>query len=251
MFVVERQNKILEMLNNQGKVKVKELSLLFDVSEDLIRKDLSFLCEKGLCVKAYGGATLVKQNLHNYQIQQRKNSNIKNKQIIAKKALKLINEKDVIFLDISTINIELAYLIKDKFHQLTVVTNMIDVMNILIDSPIKLIFIGGNINDQHDGFVGPLSVSHINNFYYDIAFLGTVGLNFENQCIQTYDIFDGECKQAIIKNSKYKVVLLEEHKINNIGNYNYAKFNDINLYIFDDVNSANSQLLSTYQITHQ
>ena len=46
MFVEERQSLILEELHEKGKVRVKELSERFQVSEDLIRKDLTALEEK-------------------------------------------------------------------------------------------------------------------------------------------------------------------------------------------------------------
>ena len=39
----ERHQKILDMLNNQGEVRVNELSRLFEVSEVCIRNDLSEL----------------------------------------------------------------------------------------------------------------------------------------------------------------------------------------------------------------
>lgn len=64
VFVEERQALIIEELHQKGKVKVKELSERFHVSEDLIRKDLSALESKGLLKKAYGGAVLVRENIH-------------------------------------------------------------------------------------------------------------------------------------------------------------------------------------------
>lgn len=42
MFVEERQNLILEDLQENGKVLVKDLSKRFGVTPDLIRKDLAF-----------------------------------------------------------------------------------------------------------------------------------------------------------------------------------------------------------------
>ena len=46
MFVEERQQKILELLQENQKVRVKELSRMFEVTEDCIRKDyLEFLNE--------------------------------------------------------------------------------------------------------------------------------------------------------------------------------------------------------------
>ncbi len=48
MFTEERLDRILQLLHDQGMVKVKDLSALFQVTEDCIRKDLKKLrkCRK-------------------------------------------------------------------------------------------------------------------------------------------------------------------------------------------------------------
>ena len=57
MLARERQNKIVEIVNREGSVLVKELSELFKVTEDSIRKDLSALEKKGLLKeRGCGGA---------------------------------------------------------------------------------------------------------------------------------------------------------------------------------------------------
>ena len=43
MFLEERQESIMNMLTRDGKVRVKELSEKFKVTEDCIRKDLGAL----------------------------------------------------------------------------------------------------------------------------------------------------------------------------------------------------------------
>ena len=98
MFVEERQSAIMEELHANGKVKVKELSERFSVSEDLIRKDLSALEAKGLLKKAYGGAVLIRENIHRKIAAQRKDVNQEEKRGIAKAAVDLIQEGDVVFL---------------------------------------------------------------------------------------------------------------------------------------------------------
>ena len=83
MFVEERQNLILEDLQENGKVLVKDLSKRFGVTPDLIRKDLAFLESKGKCKKIYGGAILNRLNVHLEDANSRKNVNSKEKQKIA------------------------------------------------------------------------------------------------------------------------------------------------------------------------
>ncbi len=51
MFAEERQNQIVALVNKNGSVRVKELSEKYQVTEDSIRKDLTFLEKKGLLKK--------------------------------------------------------------------------------------------------------------------------------------------------------------------------------------------------------
>ncbi len=52
----ERRNKIVELLQKDGIVKVSELIKLFDVSVETVRRDLEYLEEHGVLSRVYGGA---------------------------------------------------------------------------------------------------------------------------------------------------------------------------------------------------
>ncbi len=54
MFLEERQELIVRMVERDGKVKVKELSAKFKVTEDCIRKDLGSLERQGRLKRTYG-----------------------------------------------------------------------------------------------------------------------------------------------------------------------------------------------------
>ena len=55
MFQAERQERILEYINTNKKVRTKELSRIFNTSMVTIRADLNDLDEKGMIIKAHGG----------------------------------------------------------------------------------------------------------------------------------------------------------------------------------------------------
>ena len=55
----QRINEIAKMLEKDGYVKAKSLASQYQVSMETIRKDLTFLEEKGLAKKEYGGAVLI------------------------------------------------------------------------------------------------------------------------------------------------------------------------------------------------
>ena len=58
MFIEERHEAILRTLHEHGKVKVRDLSEKFQVTDDCIRKDLKVLENAGCLKRTYGGAIL-------------------------------------------------------------------------------------------------------------------------------------------------------------------------------------------------
>lgn len=235
MLARERQNKIVEMVNIEGSVLVKELSELFDVTEDSIRKDLSLLEKKGLLKKTYGGAVKNRVNTHELYVSQRKGKNVEEKKEIARKAFELIEEGDVIFLDISTINIELIKLIVEANLKITVVTNMIDVMlSFTAPSDTNLVFIGGKLNKGRDGFIGSYTNKQIGEFNFDKAFMGTVGVDLERNKVYTYVTDDALTKKTIMDYSEVCYMIMESRKFSREGNYRFANVDDFDGVILEE-----------------
>lgn len=226
MFVEERQDLIVEELNLNGKVLVKELSNRFKVTPDLIRKDLNVLEKKGKCKKIYGGAILNRENVHLLNANTRKSVNTKKKVELAKLAYDLIEDNTIVFLDVSTTNIELAKLIVSNNKSITVVTNMLDIAQILSNSMVSTIFIGGKFDQGRNGFVGNITDDFIQRFHFDLAFLGVVGLDIEKNSVMTYMADDGQTKRIILKQTKQAYMLCESDKYYQSGNYEYAKIDE-------------------------
>ncbi|WP_196592738.1 DeoR/GlpR family DNA-binding transcription regulator [Pectinatus sottacetonis] len=232
MFVQERQEKIIELLQERGRVLVKDLSIYFKVTDDCIRKDLALLEKKGLLKRVYGGAVLYRTNTHQLKVQQRRDVNIEQKQIIAQKALSLINEGEVIFLDISTINIELAKLIFMAGLKVTVITNMIAVMSIAVEKKAKdFIFIGGVLDSGSDGFIGTTANDIIKKFQFDAAFMGAVGIDIYKNAVYTYKAEDGYTKKTAVEAAGRRYILAESEKFSRSGNFIYAAVTDFNAIV--------------------
>ena len=90
MFTEERQSAILLCLQDKGKVKVKNLSEKFQVSEDCIRKDLKTLENAGKLKRTYGGAIMSQDYPLQRNVIDRRNYHLDKKKIIAEKAMGLI-----------------------------------------------------------------------------------------------------------------------------------------------------------------
>ncbi len=108
MFTEERREAVIRKLNLEGKVRVRELSEEFQVTEDCIRKDLKALENAGRLKRTYGGAILSQDYPLERDVVDRRKVNVEKKAVIAAKAVELIRENETIFLDISTTNIRIA-----------------------------------------------------------------------------------------------------------------------------------------------
>lgn len=235
MLQQERHHQIIAKIHLEGQVKVKDLAKEFDVTEDCIRKDLTALEKEGLIKKIHGGAMQVRQNLHFFQVNERLNVHSEEKMKIAKKAIDLIEQGSMIFLGISTVTLEIAKMIYQKNLDVTVVTNMIDIMKIFSDHcQTKLIFIGGSFNRSKDGFIGSIAIEQIKQYRFDISFMGVVGINVIDDQMTTYDVNDGITKKEVIHSSKKCYIVAESAKLNQDGNYVFASLSDCTGYICEE-----------------
>jgi DeoR family glycerol-3-phosphate regulon repressor len=216
-------------------VLVKDLSERFGVTEDSIRKDLAILQKRGLLRKTYGGAVKARVIAHEILLSQRLAKNPEGKRVMAEKALRLIKDGDVIFLDISTANIDLAKKIAEANMPITVVTNMIGAMSqLVVDGRFKLVFIGGALSDGKDGFVGASASREMRKFRFDSAFMGAAGVDLDDGSVYTFMPEDGATKQVAMECSRKPYLMLESRKLTADGNYRYAKMDDFTGSIMDE-----------------
>lgn len=250
MFAKERQDDIVEQVNQSGSVKVKDLSLKYQVTEDCIRKDLAVLEKKGLLKKTYGGAMSIRTNPHLYSSLQRKDMNNEERIVIADKVISLLKNQDTIFLDISRTHVEVAKLLNQSTLTLNVITNMIEILDILRHNKnISVIFIGGELNKERDGFWGGLSVQMIQNFKIDKAFLGVVGVDMNHGKMSTYYVEDGLMKQAVMKQSQMNYIVCEERKRREDGQFIYGNLEDLDgMIVAGSLNKDDQKYIKEYDI---
>jgi transcriptional regulator, DeoR family len=62
MIAAERRARIKKMLLERRFIKVSELTKVFDVSDETIRRDLDELEKEGILKKNYGGAVLTEDS---------------------------------------------------------------------------------------------------------------------------------------------------------------------------------------------
>ncbi len=234
MFIEERLEAIVQTLQMVGSVKVKDLSVRFQVSEDCIRKDLKALENEGLLKRTYGGAILSRDYPLKRDVIDRLDINLDKKRLIAQKAFELIKANETIFLDISSTNIILAELLAVSDKRLTVVSNMIDILQALSKNPsIIVIGTGGTMYRTINGFMGAATIEVIKQYSFDRSFIGTCGIDIADGTITTLGVEDGLTKKAIVKSSRHKYLVMEQDKFTFNDSYKFAHLDDIDGIVTD------------------
>lgn len=131
MFANERRIQITEMLNRRSSVTVTELTDTFQVSLETIRRDLEYLEKQGALKRVHGGAITVHKMQSYTSLSSRVSEHREEKRKLALASLPYIREGDRIALDTGSTSFELASLLCERYSRLTIVTNSLEVFQIL------------------------------------------------------------------------------------------------------------------------
>ncbi len=212
MFIEERHEKILQMLKDKKRVEVQELSELFEVSEDTIRRDLRIMEQKGKVHRTYGGAILPDKvnSYENFIVRE----NIQNdvKQSIASLAQSFIQERDTLLLDGSTTVAKIVPLLSG-YKNLTVITNSITIAyDILHQCPnINLHIIGGIVRNDIGNSISIESLKDIEKLYVDKVFLSACSISLKGE-LTTPIIEDAHVKKAMLNAGREVYILADSSK---------------------------------------
>ena len=209
----EREKIILETLLKQKKVSVKELSGILYISEPSVRRDLADLERQNLIKRIHGGAvieeTALSKNKIPFLIREYEQSSAKS--VIAQKAIELVKDNDVVFLDASTSAFRLIPFLASK-RNLTVITNGVKALSGLAEYDINAISTGGRLISSCLALVGEDAYRTIESVNANIAFFSCRGLSDDGYLT---DISPEEnfIRQKMIKHSDRSYLLCAQDKI--------------------------------------
>lgn len=231
MLKEERHQQILNKIKLSRKVLSSNLSIELNVSEDTIRRDLNEMSAKGLIKKVHGGALPIDAKTLTYH--ERSNYNLEEKNSIAKKAVNLIKDGQVIIMSGSTTNLQLAKIIPSDINA-TIYTYSLPIALQLTEHPsVEIIFIGGKLHKQAQVTIGLDVVSSISQLRADLCFMGTGGINIANGMTEpNWEV--SHIKKCMIEASNEIIVLCTKNKINKVKRYPVTPIGKINTIITDE-----------------
>lgn len=232
MLAIERRNAILEKLQAERRVVVSELSILYDVSEETIRRDLEKLENEGYVIKSYGGAVLNENANLDLPFNIRKNKNVVGKQKIADIISQTIHDGDFLFLDASSTAVAIAKNIKGK-KGLTIITNSLEIAIELLDVPeCKVISTGGEIVSTAFGLVGHVTDKTIRSYYVDKAIISSKGFDLEKGFTDS-DERHANNKRSMLESARVKILAIDSSKFDRVSFAKIGDLRDITMIVTD------------------
>ena len=231
---VDRREQILKQLAENGKVYVYELSQIFKVSEVTIRNDLEQLEKKNRLIRARGGAiNLEGQVSLDFNLSDKHKLNLEQKAKIGKRAASLIRDSETIILDSGTTTAEIAKNL-GGFKNVTVVTNAINVVNILIQYPAKNIIIpGGYLRQNSLSLVGPLAAKNLRSLSVDKVFIGVDGFDPKVGAF-TPNLEEAHLNEIMISIAREVILVADSSKVNRKSLSLICPVSEIDIFITDD-----------------
>jgi len=179
MLNLERQAKILELIEEHGKVEVGDLSRLLRASEVTIRKDLKELQARGLLRRAHGGAVRAVTVSADPSLQVKAALHADEKRRIGAAAAALVADGESIILDSGTTTQQVARYIKDR-RDLKVITNALNVAAELTGAGgVEVILLGGLLRQHSGSLVGQFAEEMLKQLSVDKLFLAVDAVDLE------------------------------------------------------------------------
>ena len=226
-----RQQEILDIARQQGRVAVDELALRFEVTPQTIRKDLNDLCGRRVLTRTHGGAIL-SSGVENVAYDARRVLAQVEKQRIGQYAAQLIPNDTSLFVNIGTTTEEVARNLTGH-RGLLVVTNNINVATILIPSPrIEVIIVGGVVRKSDGGIVGENTIDFIAQFKMDHAVIGVSAID-DDGALLDFDYREVLAARAIIKNSRNVILVADATKFTRTAPIRIGHISQVDCFVTD------------------
>ncbi|RVU84291.1 DeoR family transcriptional regulator [Leucothrix sargassi] len=206
-----RQEQIMAVARQDGRVTVDGLVQSFDVTPQTIRKDLNALCAGKLLVRAHGGALLA-SGTENVQYEQRQALYSEEKTLIGQLCAAQIPDNSSLFINIGTTTEAVARALLDH-RNLMIVTNNLNVANILLqNTSFEIIIAGGVLRHRDRGITGEATVDFIKQFKLDYAVIGTSALD-EQGALLDFDYHEARVTQTILSNARERFLVSDKGKL--------------------------------------
>jgi DeoR family fructose operon transcriptional repressor len=226
-----RKRIILDVLRNQGTVKVVDLTEILSVSDMTVRRDINTLAAEGLLRKVHGGAVVLTPLREEVTFASRQVEEPDKKHAIARLGITLLKESESVFLDGSTTTAELARLIPEE-RQNVVVTDSLSVLKDLSRCyGIELVVLGGTLSRDGNTLDGFLAMEGAKRVQVDCCIFSAGGFSLDG--ISNTGMVGFQVKKMMIAGARRCVLLADSLKYGKTGIMRICGWEDVDVLVTD------------------
>lgn len=231
-----RIDAIEQYILKQNTATIDEICEHFGISKSTLRRDLQEVISRGRTKKVYGGIQAIPVNNDSQTILRsfstRNSVHNDAKMQICQLAARLIEPRDVIFIDSGTTCVHLIECIHDI--PFTVITNSLMVAYAAVPYPdINVIITPGHLNRQTMSFTGPEVGTFLRSVNIQKAFMAATGLSVRGGLTNAAED-EFNVKKAVCQNSRDIYALVDHSKFGLAALYTYSPLNQLNGIITDE-----------------
>jgi len=192
-----RKDRILRLLRMRDRLTVSELSELLAVSAVTIRKDLDQLEQHGLLSRMHGGAVMPGHRYARRHVACRAQQ-LAHERRVAAAAAKLVQPGQSIFLDASSIGVQIARLLKDSTDLRVVTAGLDPALELACAAGVNTVVVGGALRHGSSALVGCLAVEMAQQLSVDIGFFCAQGVSARHG-LSDSDVDEAQLKRQLVR----------------------------------------------------
>jgi DeoR family transcriptional regulator of aga operon len=254
MLAEQRREEILNLIEQEGFIRISNLGERFNVTDMTIRRDIDYLSELGLVRRVHGGAVYGPGHQGGRTAQgapaaagEPENDESMNlattflkrnrefpgeKELIGKRAQAMVRPGSTIIVDGGSTNEAFARNL-DPNAPLKVITHALNVAFLLSAfENIELLVPGGILNRLTMTFSGSEVTRLYEELNADTAFVSASGVSLEKGLTDPLWL-DASIKKAIVRSSSRVVLLIDSHKFELVSARTFASLSEVDAVVTD------------------
>lgn len=251
----KRRKEILNLLANVPISSTQQLAEETGVSNETTRKDLDALADEGLILKVHGGVALAGSTVAEIPFDLRATQHAAEKRAIAKSAVKLLQQEDIVILESCTTNLELAkelVLLPELLETLIIITNSFSIASIFDAGHKckKMFFLGGWVNPHQFSCRSHQTISLLKEFHVSKAFLSGAALS-EHYILAGYYDEDVAFQKAALEATQKSILMIDHSKFNQAAIFSVAPLSTFDYLITDkELSERSHSYVKAHGITY-
>ena len=239
-----RHSEILQLVNQNKRVLVAELSSHTGVSEVTIRQDLTQLEKQGYLKRVHGGATALQSD----DMNDRLNVRFDIKQRLAQRAAELVQPGETVMIEGGSANALLARELANR-GDVTIITPSAYIASMIRKSKCDVILLGGIYQPQGESLVGPLTRLCIEHTHFSTAFIGIDGFHPDTG-FTSRDMMRADVANAILNKNQRNIVLTDVSKFGQIFSTSIGQLKQFSVLVTNSgIDESHLALLRQHQVS--